>query len=62
MEEQKKICPMLSMAVEDGTWACEEDNCAWWDADFKRCAVKDIVRSLKGIIYELLRLGDRIGK
>lgn len=53
---------MLSMAVEDGTWACEEDNCAWWDADFKRCAVKDIVRSLKGIIYELLRLGDRIGK
>jgi hypothetical protein len=52
INEQKKICPMLSRAIEGGTWFCEEDNCAWWSAKYIMCVVKDIAGSLDDLVYD----------
>jgi hypothetical protein len=44
-----KLCPMkftLATNKQHDHWHCEAENCAWWDADSKCCAMLSIVGEL----------------
>jgi len=47
-----KWCP-FKMANPDTVqiWACEQDQCAWWESYFGMCAIK-VPTYLKGIEQE----------
>ena len=48
MESEKKICP-LSMSCPKDTpiCPCQEQRCAWWDADSQACLAVALVRAIK---------------
>ena len=40
--EKKKLCPMLFACQGTLSVECLEEKCAWWDARYKTCAVKNL--------------------
>jgi len=42
-----KTCPLM------GLWSCEEDRCAFWDANRLECAVLSIEKELSDLGAEL---------
>lgn len=50
MNEQTKICPLLTagnFAGNSGHYAsCPKECCAWWDTSLDRCALLSILSNL----------------
>jgi len=46
-EDERKICPLLSIA-EDIFGNCEKEKCAWWIEREGKCAITCIARKLLG--------------
>lgn len=47
-EEKAKVCPMMS-AGRDFTDRCLKEECVWWIADDKECAILNLAKRLLAI-------------
>ena len=52
MNDEEKICPILSIGSEKGTQLCILDSCALYDDTHQLCALKNL-GALSGI-YEIM--------
>jgi len=48
MESTKKLCPIMSTDMD---CFCAEDNCQWFDAEGRCCAVRTIMLTLNNATY-----------
>lgn len=64
MSEEKRICPLLSIAANCTTGAmqhCREDKCAWYYADRAMCALEALALNTDHIETGLERAADALG-
>ena len=58
----KKLCPMKFADTNGATWSpaepdtngstyptCDEDKCAWWDSNSRKCAMRSIAHWVREI-------------
>ena len=52
-EEEKEVCPLLSIG-KDGYVPCLREKCAWWDDVDRNCVLRVIADKVWGIYSEFL--------
>ena len=52
MEEERKVCPLLSIAKNSEVF-CLEEECAWWDNLDRTCVLQVIADKIWGIYDEI---------
>ncbi len=53
MNEEKRICPLLSADFESGYMNCRLDKCAWYYHDRAMCALEALVEAANEAVVVL---------
>lgn len=62
MNDEKKICPLLSIANIDICFTnCRRDNCAWYYRDRAMCVMEALALNTDHIETDLDRAADALG-